>query len=221
VTLVASIRLNLYTATFTAQVVIIRLGVVRERHLKTKRIGIYSGTFDPVHSGHVAFALQAMKDARLDLIYFLPERRPRHKQGVAHFAHRIAMLKYAARPYRNFKVMELTDISFRREFSGHQLVFLFGSDVVPGLIEWPKADLMLKECELVIGLRNNCSEQTIKNQIASWPTQPKDVTIFTSYAPDISSGKVRDALRRRTYVQGLLASVRRYSDLNWLYVSLA
>src|SRR5271170_320213 len=119
----------------SALAVIIRLVVVKDHHLKTKRIGIYSGTFDPVHSGHVAFALQAMKDARLDLIYFLPERRPRHKQGVAHFAHRIAMLKHAARPYRNFKVMELTDISFLpertipklcREFSGHQLVFLFG-----------------------------------------------------------------------------------------------
>jgi cytidyltransferase-like protein len=59
------------------------------------RIGIYSGTFDPVHAGHMAFALQAMQEAKLDRLYFLPERRPRYKQGVEHFAHRVAMLERA------------------------------------------------------------------------------------------------------------------------------
>lgn len=40
------------------------------------RIGIYSGSFNPVHAGHIAFALQALESANLKTIYFLPERRP-------------------------------------------------------------------------------------------------------------------------------------------------
>src|SRR4051812_4657029 len=95
-----------------------------------KRIGIYAGTFDPVHSGHVSFALQALKAAELDKVYFLPERRPRNKQHVEHFGHRTAMLKRAAQPHSQFEVLEMVDISFsvertlpklQKQFEGDQL----------------------------------------------------------------------------------------------------
>jgi nicotinate-nucleotide adenylyltransferase len=197
---------------------------------RIKRIGIYSGTFDPVHTGHVAFAIQALQVAKLDEIYFLPERQPRDKQGVAHFAHRVAMLNRAARPYPQFHVLELTDISFsvertlpklHRRFSGNQLVFLFGSDIIAGLMSWPKVERLLNKCELVIGVRNKYDIEGVKRQITEWPIQPANLTIFVSYAPDVSSGNVREALRRRENVHGLLSSVQRYSDHNWLYVSFS
>jgi hypothetical protein len=40
--------------------------------LALPRIGIYSGSFDPVHAGHIVFALKAQKIAGLDEIYFVP-----------------------------------------------------------------------------------------------------------------------------------------------------
>jgi nicotinate-nucleotide adenylyltransferase len=73
--------------------------------MANNRIGIYSGTFDPVHSGHISFALQSLKAAKLDKVYFLPERRPRNKQQVEHFGHRVAMLKRAIKPYPEFNVL--------------------------------------------------------------------------------------------------------------------
>ena len=76
------------------------------------RVGIYAGTFDPVHVGHISFALQSLTAANLDSIYFAPERRPRNKQQVEHFAHRVAMIKRAIRPYRKFAILELVDTSF-------------------------------------------------------------------------------------------------------------
>jgi nicotinate-nucleotide adenylyltransferase len=194
------------------------------------RIGIYAGTFDPVHAGHVTFALQALKAAKLDKIYFLPERRPRAKQQVEHFGHRVAMLRRALQPHPQFDVLELVDISFSVErtlpflltqFPDSQLVFLFGSDVVPGLASWPKAERLLKSGEFVIGLRSQDKTDDIKAVIEAWPTQPAAVTLFESFAPDVSSGKVREALRRRKPAKGLLKSVERYSDHNWLYISLA
>jgi len=183
-----------------------------------------------VHAGHVAFALQAIETAKLDMVYFLPERQPRHKTGVEHFAHRVAMLKRAARPYSRFDVLELDDVNFtpertlaklRRKFGLNQLVFLFGSDVVASMPEWPKVERLLQENELVIGLRDHNNRPAVERQIDTWPIEPRAVKIFASYAPDVSSGRVREALRRRSHTRGLLASVRRYSDHNWLYVSLA
>lgn len=194
-----------------------------------RRIGIYAGTFDPVHAGHIAFALQAIDAARLDRVYFLPERRPRTKQQVEHFGHRVAMLKKAFEPHLKLKVMELVDVNFsvnrtlpklREMFAGDQLVFLFGSDVVGGIANWPSAKKLLEGNEFVIGLRDDHKRDSIHKIVESWSPQPAAVTVFESYAPDVSSRKIREALRRRQSAKGTLKSVERYSNRNWLYVSL-
>ena len=196
----------------------------------SSRIGIYAGTFDPVHAGHISFALQALQVARLDKVYFLPERRPRDKSGVEHFGHRVAMLKRALKPHQRFGVLELVDVNFsvertlpalQKQFAGDELVFLLGSDVVPGLANWPHANRLLAGNELVIGLRNQDDRASLHTIVEAWPVQPKAVTIFPSYAPAVSSGRVREALRRRQPAAGLLTSVERYSDRHWLYVSIA
>lgn len=194
------------------------------------RIGVYSGTFDPVHSGHIAFALQAMQTANLDKVYFLPERRPRAKPHVEHYAHRVAMLTRALRPHPRFQVQEMVEQQFSiaktlplllKLYKNNELVFLFGSDVIPGIASWPNAGQLLKDAEIVVGLRNNDSRESIKTTISNWKTHPKSVTIFDSYAPHITSGRVRSAIRKNQQTSGLLSSVEKYSDNNWLYVSLA
>lgn len=194
------------------------------------RIGIYAGTFDPVHTGHITFALQSLKAAGLDKIYFLPERQPREKKNAEHFGHRAAMLARAVEPHPQFEVLELVDVNFsvartlpflRKRFPGSKLVFLFGSDVVPGMAAWPKAERLLEDGELVIGLRHTDKREDIHRIVENWPVQPSMVTIFPSYAPEVSSGKVREALRSKRPAAGLLKSVERYSDHHWLYVSIA
>ena len=194
-----------------------------------KRIGIYSGAFDPVHAGHIAFALQAVEQADLDRIYFLPDRRPRHKPSVEHFAHRVAMIKQASLPYRKFYVLESVEVNFtvkrtlpmlQQKFKGDQLVFLFGSDAVAGLPDWPYVEQLLSISELVIAAREGVDADEIKKSITEWKVQPKAATMLTSYAPKVSSTVVREALRARQPVAGLLQSVARYSDHHWLYVSV-
>lgn len=198
--------------------------------MKRRRVGIYPGTFDPVHAGHIAFALQAVRRADLDELYFLPERRPRHKMGVEHFAHRVAMLRRAAAPHPAFDVLELEDVSFsvdytlprlKRRLRGAQLVFLFGSDAARRIGDWPSSDRLLRHSELVVGMRSGEAESDLRRALDRLPVQPKRTVLFPSHAPSISSGKVRDGLRRHISVDGLLKSVERYSDNNWLYVSLA
>lgn len=196
---------------------------------KKLRVGIYAGTFDPVHSGHVAFALQALQAANLDKVYFLPERRPRSKTGVEHFGHRAAMLERALRPHARLELLEMEDRSFtvkvtlprlRRRFKDAELVFLFGSDVVKGLADWPDSARLLKDAELVVGIRSRDKRAELRGIIESWPTEPSSVVMFDSYAPDASSRVVRRALRGGTKAPGLLSSVERYSDSHWLYVSI-
>lgn len=195
-----------------------------------KRIGIYPGTFDPVHTGHIAFALQSREAAKLDKIYFLPERRPRDKQNVEHFAHRVAMLRDAIKPHPQFKVIELVDISFNVQrtlpklqsmFEGDELVFLFGSDIAKKLGTWPLSERLLTSSELVIGLRHEDKREEVKDAVESWPGAPLGVRLVDSFAPEVSSSKVRNALRLNRQTRGVLRSVEKYSNRNWLYISLA
>src|SRR5687768_3694646 len=137
-------------------------GMHRRTH-KQRRIGIFAGAFDPVHSGHIAFALQALKEAKLDVVVFLPERRPRDKPEVEHFAHRAAMIKRAIRPYRRLSVLELADrnLTVRKTlpqleelFRGNELVFIVGADAALSIPAWAYAGRLLGGNGLFVGARS-------------------------------------------------------------------
>jgi nicotinate-nucleotide adenylyltransferase len=197
---------------------------------KAQRIGIYSGTFNPVHAGHIAFALQAMKAAKLDRLYFLPERRPRRKKHVEHFGHRVAMLKQAVKPYARFDVLEMDDVSFTVKrtlphlevmFPDSQLVFLVGSDVAEHMGQWQQLDRLFATSEILVGIRDMHDAEHLQRIIAGWKVKPLDAHIIESHAAKVSSKEIREALRTKTTAAGILSSVARYSDKNWLYISLA
>lgn len=194
------------------------------------RIGIYAGAFDPVHSGHIAFALQAIRTAKLDQVIFMPERRPRFKPSVEHYGHRIAMLKAAAAPHPRLAVMEVVDRHFtvRRtlpllqgEFRNAELVFLMGSDAAITVPHWDRADRLLIAGEIVVGVRQDLDIAGIEKIVSSWKTKPKELIVFNSHAPHISSSHIRTAIRENRTADGLLKSVQRYSRDQWLYVSPA
>lgn len=192
------------------------------------RVGIYAGAFDPVHSGHVAFALQAQRETKLDEVCFLPERMPRSKLGVEHFAHRVAMLKHALRPYPQFSIAELVDKNFtvnrtlpqlKKTYAGSQLVLLMGSDVFVQLPQWHDYRQLLKTCEIVVSIRDARELSVVLQVVQSLGVPSQKITIVDSVEPAVSSGKLRDALRRNTWTKGLLPSVHRYARRAWLYTS--
>ncbi len=200
-----------------------------ERVSHVRRIGIYAGTFNPVHAGHITFALQAIDKAKLDEVIFLPERQPRFKTEVEHFGHRVGMLNRAVRPHRKLSVLELTDRQFsvgrtisqlRRKLPDAQLVFLFGSDVLAQLPTWPGIERLLETSELVVGVRDQASISQAYDQLKTLPDAPVASFVLRSQVAEASSGQIRAALRRRISAVGCLPSVQRYAAKNWLYVSV-
>ena len=61
------------------------------------RVGIFGGTFDPVHLGHLIMAEQCREQAPLDQVWFMPAARPPHKteKELTPFAQRVEMLQLA------------------------------------------------------------------------------------------------------------------------------
>src|ERR1700674_4109594 len=105
------------------------------------RLGIFGGTFDPVHVAHLVLAEQCREQGRLDEVRFVVAARPPHKpQPIAPFAQRVEMLTLAISGNNAFRVEELErdrpgrsytadtlDEIHRREPAA-ELVLMIGSD---------------------------------------------------------------------------------------------
>ena len=148
------------------------------------RIGIFSGTFDPVHSGHISFAIEAMKDCNLDKVVFLPETSPREKEDVTDISLRIEALKKAIGDNENLEVMQLDDEQFtigetlpklKDIFKNSSLTLLIGSDIVKTLsYRWKDIDKLFVDLSLAIGMRIGDSEESISATIREVETITKN-----------------------------------------------
>lgn len=127
-----------------------------------QRIGVYPGTFNPIHEGHIAFACQAIIQCKLDKVILLPERAPRGKYGVASFEARVSYIQQKVNDLQNIeirivKVVPQTLPSVRQElcsdFEGNTAVLLVGSDMAATLHKWEGIGSFLKSYELCVGLR--------------------------------------------------------------------
>jgi len=194
-----------------------------------KRIGIFSGSFNPIHAGHISFGLQAIEAANLDKLYFLPERYRSNMVDISHLGHRVSMIKQAIKPHRAMSILETNEVTFsvkktwtnlRHQFKDCQLVFLVGSDNLATMSSWSNVDLLLANCQLCVGDRHNNHEK-LNSSLRSIGLKAEDVCLVNSYAPSVNSDEIREALRQQRQTKGILSSVARYSDRNWLYISLS
>ena len=85
-----------------------------------RRIALFGGSFDPIHSGHLAVARAADRRFNFDEIHFIPASRPPHKlkQHLAPFPHRFAMVSLACTEHPHF-VPSVAEAG--EDFSGAQL----------------------------------------------------------------------------------------------------
>lgn len=193
-----------------------------------KRIGIFSGVFDPVHKGHIGFALAAINKANLDEVYLLVEAKPRRKASITHVAHRIAMAKLATVHHPKLAVLELPERQFsvaktmprlRHRFPAEKLVMLVGSDMLEHMSNWPLVNRMLEQVELVVARRLNTAESAVKQLVQALPIAPNAVHIIMSPTPKISSRQIRKSIKLDKSVAAALPSIRSYITDNWLYAS--
>lgn len=134
-----------------------------------KHIGIYSGSFDPIHEGHIAFAEEAMKTCGLETILFLPERFPRGKPNVSPISERLTELEItlANKPFLvghthtdRFTVDEtLTELETL--YPNTHFTFLIGSDVALNLPNWPNIERLASRYDFAVGMREGDTKQAV------------------------------------------------------------
>jgi len=135
--------------------------------MENLRIGVFGGTFDPPHHGHLIVAADAHEALALDRLLFVPAGRPPHKPGSATTTERerLRMVEAAIAGDPRF---EVDDRELRRagpsftvdtlrelasEASGAELIFLLGTDQYRALGEWREPEEIVRLARLGVFAR--------------------------------------------------------------------
>ncbi|MDO8433024.1 MAG: nicotinate-nucleotide adenylyltransferase [Candidatus Binatus sp.] len=139
------------------------------------RVGLFGGSFNPIHFGHLRAAEEVREALSLDLVYFVPAASPPHKvEGeLAPGEHRLQMVRLATKGNRHFMTSDVeirrTGRSYSIETIRHYLATLrqpatlflmMGADQFAELETWKDPDELTRLCNIAVHTRLMTREQT-------------------------------------------------------------
>ena len=197
------------------------------------RVGIYGGTFSPVHNGHVAAAKAFMEQMWLDILYVIPTGVTPHKvmQGDATARDRLEMCRLA---FADVEGVIVSDLEMKREGKSYtvdtlrelydpagRLFFLMGTDMLLTLGQWREPEEIFRLCYPVYIRRE--ADAALDDRIVEKITEyhhrfGKMVPRIVAPAIELSSSDVRAAIAAGISIDGLVPpAVSRYIEENHLY----
>ncbi len=194
-----------------------------------ERIGIYGGTFNPVHVGHFRGAQYAREALRLDRVLMIPDRIAPHKQlpeGSALPWQRLQMVRLGLTPNCG---VEASDISLQREgpsytvdtvaqvramYPDAKLYLLLGDDMLPGFPDWREPEKILKDAALAVFCRGGEEAKQAKENIEA---MGGEVVLLDNPVTNFSSTQLRRMLVFRCASEFIPQKVEEFIYGNGLY----
>lgn len=131
-----------------------------------RRVGLLTGTFDPVHLGHVEMARAAMAECKLAEVWFLVNPEPGHKAGVTEAADRQAMVALAVageagmragepdRDGGSLRAHRMADFdALTREYLDTEFVYVIGADVLESMRNWEDYEPAVQRVQFAVAHR--------------------------------------------------------------------
>ena len=198
-----------------------------------ERIGIYGGTFNPPHIGHMQAARQAVDMLRLDKLLLIPDRIAPHKvlpQGSASAQQRLQMLQIAASDIPKAAVSDLelkregtsftylTILELKEQYPQAQLIFIMGSDMFLSFHTWRNPQIIMENATLAVLCRGDKNEkQALQQQKEALEAMGAKVELIPNEITAISSTDLRRMLVFGCADPYLPAGVGEYIRSNQLY----
>ncbi len=201
-----------------------------------RKIGIFGGSFNPVHTGHLILGQFTLEKAELDEIFFVPASRPPHKPhtSLAPAEHRMEMLRLACKNNPAFKISDIeinrsgpsyTLTTVRQMMDNYsesaRLFLILGADSVRDIHKWYRAKELVKSVPM-IGLRRPDTDHIHMEGNQTFFSE-SDYDILKNCFIDIpqieiSSSYIRERIRARKPVRYLVTeTVRQYIISKKLY----
>jgi nicotinate-nucleotide adenylyltransferase len=195
-----------------------------------RRIGVLGGTFDPIHSGHLAAAHAALKCARLDGVIFMPAAQPPHRPpAVAPAQDRLEMCRLAIAGEPRFEVSDIelnrggpsytvdTLAELRRLHPVEELFLILGWDAARLFRTWRRPEEVRSLASVVVVGRPG-SDAPSEPQLKSAGLTGESVILCLEPTPDISASEIRRAIAAGESIAGKVpAAVEQYIAANRLY----
>ncbi len=206
----------------------------RMSECKPERIGVFGGSFDPVHMGHLTIAQDAVEQLELSRLIFVPAAVPPHKQEktLVEGRHRLEMLQLATESNLSFEVsdMELqrggisytfdTMRQIQFEHPGAELFFIIGLDSLVELHLWRNIEPLLEMCTVVPFARGGEDSAKIAQQIQLsnvWKTKLLE-RLIRIHEIEISASEIRMRLAEGLSIRYLVSpEVEMYIAEHHLY----
>ncbi len=174
-------------------------------------IGIYGGSFNPVHNGHIHLAKTAMADFGIDRLYLMPSKISPHRSSeeYASAEDRLEMLRLAVADEKNMEVSDFeirsdrvsytiyTVEHFRSLFPDDELYLLVGSDMLLGFEKWYRFEDILSQVTLCAVSRNNGDMEQLREK-ASFLSQYGCIRLSEAPPIEISSTEIRKNIEKNT-----------------------
>ena len=169
------------------------------------RIGIYGGTFNPIHTGHVRLAQSCLDALSLDKILVIPANIPPHKRAKQ-LLPGDARMELCRLACGNDPRLEVTDIELRREgssytvdtlrelkalYPGAQLFLIVGSDMFLTLETWKESSEIFRLCTICTGAREEGEERTLQEKQQMLESLGASCIVMQLPVFDISSTEIR------------------------------
>ena len=206
--------------------------------VKKEKLGIYGGTFSPIHSGHVRAAYAFLDGIGLDRLLIVPTAIPPHKAQIdgADTADRFEMARLAFcddEPYKSGR-LEISDYEIKRDGKSYtvytlehytsperELYMLVGTDMFLTLDRWYRAEDIFKLAEITLMRRETDIENAaaIAKKSREYREKYGARLHFIAEPPIVvSSTELRRRLTERSSTDGLIPkSVAKYITDNNLY----
>lgn len=199
-----------------------------------RRIGVFGGSFDPVHIGHVIIAQDAVEQLELDRLIFVPAAVSPFKQDRTPTGgcHRLEMLRRATASNLRFEVSDLemkrggvsytieTIRQLQRENSESELFFILGLDSMKELHRWYGSDELLECCTVVpFGRGGQCPGKTAaESGLSSYWKKKLFDRLIQVHQIEISASEIRMRVAEGLSIQTLvLPEVEMYIAEHHLY----
>jgi nicotinate-nucleotide adenylyltransferase len=199
-----------------------------------RRLGIFGGTFDPVHLGHLILVSELRAALGLDRVLLVPNARSPFKtnQEISSESDRIAMLEIAVAdtPWLDVSTIELDrgGISYtidtlnqlHQQQPGAKLFFLMGADSLLDLPSWRDPNGILSLAEIAVATRPGVSPDLAPIQ-SSLPTAKNRIHIIETPLIALSSTDIRRRVHARKPITFLVpAPVEHYIAKHGLYLEI-
>jgi nicotinate-nucleotide adenylyltransferase len=202
---------------------------------KRMRIGLFGGSFDPVHHGHLIAASTALEAFELDRIVLIPCHIQPHKHAgpLTPGADRMAMLQQAVEANDALSVSDIelqrggisytidTLDALQQQFPEAELYFIIGEDSLTDLHRWHRIEELLERCRFITLARPGSNARNQPPEALNLPSHHAErilASIADSRLIDISSSDIRTRIASGRSIRYLVPlQVEAYILLHRLY----